>query len=90
MGKQRKGWLLIEAMNEWKLTGESNYAPVNAFPARNLRKGGHLGGNWIVAYNEEQQPRLERVSSHVSAFDLLQYYKYFFKIARSCNSFENL
>lgn len=61
MGKQRKGWLLTEAMNEWKLTGESNYAPVNAFPARNLRKGGHLGGNWIVAYNEEQQPRLERL-----------------------------
>jgi len=44
-------------MTEWKLTGESNYAPVNAFPARNLRKGARLGGNWIVAFNDGQHPR---------------------------------
>jgi len=49
-------------MSQWKLTGESNYAPVNAFPARNLRKGAAKGGNWIVAYNEEQEPRLEKVT----------------------------
>jgi len=42
---------------EWKLSGESNYAPVNAFPARNLNKGIAKGGNWIVAYNNGQNSK---------------------------------
>jgi len=42
---------------EWKLSGESNYAPVNAFPARNLNKGVGRGGNWIVAYNQGQNSK---------------------------------
>ena len=57
-------------MTKWELTGESNYAPVNVFPARNLRKGGtNKGGNWIVAFNDEQNtPRKVKFRDTIKVF----------------------